>query len=32
MINWWIISAKQEETRTKRLNKLIEASAKGLRL
>jgi uncharacterized protein YdeI (YjbR/CyaY-like superfamily) len=32
MINWWIVSAKQEETRTKRLNKLIEASAKERRL
>ncbi len=32
MINWWIVSAKQEETRTKRLNKLIDASTKGLRL
>ena len=32
MINWWIVSAKQEETRTKRLDRLIEASAKGLRL
>jgi len=32
MINWWIISAKQEETRTKRLDRLIDASAKGLRL
>jgi uncharacterized protein YdeI (YjbR/CyaY-like superfamily) len=32
MINWWIISARQEETRTKRLDRLIDASAKGLRL
>jgi uncharacterized protein YdeI (YjbR/CyaY-like superfamily) len=32
IINWWIISAKQEETRTKRLDRLIEASAKGQRL
>src|SRR6267378_2740830 len=32
MINWWIVSAKQEETRLKRLNKLIEVSAKGRRL
>jgi uncharacterized protein YdeI (YjbR/CyaY-like superfamily) len=31
-INWWIISAKQEETSLKRLAKLIEASAKGRRL
>ena len=32
MINWWIVSAKQEETRLKRLDRLIEASAKGQRL
>jgi uncharacterized protein YdeI (YjbR/CyaY-like superfamily) len=32
MINWWIISAKQEETRTKRLDRLIDASAKRQRL
>ena len=32
MINWWIISARQEETRTKRLDRLIDVSAKGLRL
>jgi len=32
MINWWITSAKQEETRLKRLDKLIEASANGQRL
>ena len=32
MMNWFIVSAKLEETRAKRLNKLIEASAKGLRL
>jgi uncharacterized protein YdeI (YjbR/CyaY-like superfamily) len=32
MINWWIVSAKQEETRTKRIDRLIDASAKGLRL
>src|SRR5438105_6961781 len=32
MINWWIVSAKQEETRLKRLDKLIEASANGQRL
>ncbi len=31
-ITWWVISAKQEATRRKRLDKLIEASAKGLRL
>ncbi|HWN10716.1 MAG TPA: YdeI/OmpD-associated family protein [Pyrinomonadaceae bacterium] len=32
VINWWIVSAKQEETRLKRLNKLIEESAAGRRL
>jgi len=32
MINWWIISAKQEETRLKRLEKLIELSANGQRV
>lgn len=32
MMNWFIVSAKQEETRLKRLGKLIEASAKGQRL
>ena len=32
MINWWIISAKQEETRLKRLDKLIEASVQGRRM
>ena len=26
MMNWWIVSAKQEETRLKRLTKLIETS------
>jgi len=31
-INWWIVSAKQEETRIKRLDRLIETSAKGRRL
>ena len=31
-MNWFIVSAKQEETRLKRLNKLIEASAEGRRL
>jgi uncharacterized protein YdeI (YjbR/CyaY-like superfamily) len=30
--NWWIVSAKQGETRLKRLAKLIEASAHGKRL
>ena len=28
-LTWWIVSAKQEETRLKRLEKLIEISAKG---
>src|SRR5437870_2484790 len=32
MINWWIVSAKKEETRLQRLSKLIEASARGQRL
>ncbi|HEV2714607.1 MAG TPA: YdeI/OmpD-associated family protein, partial [Terriglobales bacterium] len=32
MMNWFIVSAKQEETRLKRLAKLIEASAKGKRV
>jgi uncharacterized protein YdeI (YjbR/CyaY-like superfamily) len=31
-INWWIVSAKQEETRLRRLNKLIEESAADRRL
>jgi uncharacterized protein YdeI (YjbR/CyaY-like superfamily) len=31
-IGWWIVSAKQEETRLKRLQKLIEESANGKRL
>ena len=32
MMNWFVVSAKQEETRLKRLDKLIEASAQGRRL
>ena len=32
MIGWWIISAKKEETRMARLEKLISESAKGKRL
>jgi uncharacterized protein YdeI (YjbR/CyaY-like superfamily) len=32
MIGWWIVSAKKEETRMARLEKLITASAKGKRL
>jgi uncharacterized protein YdeI (YjbR/CyaY-like superfamily) len=31
-IGWWIISAKKDETRTKRLQKLIVASREGKRL
>jgi uncharacterized protein YdeI (YjbR/CyaY-like superfamily) len=31
-LNWWVVSAKQEETRLKRLAKLIEASALGRRM
>jgi len=31
-ISWWIVSAKQEATRQKRLQKLIEESAGGKRL
>ena len=31
-IGWWIVSAKQEATRLKRLQKLIEESAKRKRL
>lgn len=32
VVGWWVISAKKEETRLKRLEKLIEASARGKRL
>ena len=32
LTSWWIVSAKQEETRLKRLAKLIEASAQQRRL
>jgi len=32
LVNWYIVSAKQEETRLKRLARLIESSAKGKRL
>jgi uncharacterized protein YdeI (YjbR/CyaY-like superfamily) len=28
-VNWWVVSAKKEETRLKRLEKLIECSAGG---
>jgi len=31
-IGWWIVSAKQEETRLKRLEKLIKESERGKRL
>jgi uncharacterized protein YdeI (YjbR/CyaY-like superfamily) len=31
-IVWWVVSAKQEETRRKRLDKLIAESARGRRL
>ena len=32
MMNWFVVSAKQEETRLKRLEKLIELSANGQRV
>ncbi len=32
MMMWWIVCAKQEETRLKRLQKLIAASAEGRRV
>jgi uncharacterized protein YdeI (YjbR/CyaY-like superfamily) len=31
-VGWWVVSAKQEETRMKRLEKLIAASAAGKRI
>jgi uncharacterized protein YdeI (YjbR/CyaY-like superfamily) len=31
-IGWWVVSAKQELTRLKRLEKLISESARGKRL
>src|ERR1022692_5060144 len=31
-LSWWIVSAKKEETRLKRLEKLIEESAHGRRM
>jgi len=31
-VGWWVVSAKQEETRLKRLQKLIDLSASGKRL
>jgi len=32
MMNWWIVSAKREETRRQRLNRLIEESREGKRI
>jgi uncharacterized protein YdeI (YjbR/CyaY-like superfamily) len=32
VMGWWVVSAKKEETRLKRLGKLIEDSAQGRRL
>jgi len=32
LATWWVVSAKQEETRLKRLKKLIEVSAEGRRV
>lgn len=32
MVVWWIVSAKKEETRLKRLTKLVTESARGKRL
>ncbi len=31
-VNWWVISAKKEETRQRRLSSLISCSAKGERI
>jgi uncharacterized protein YdeI (YjbR/CyaY-like superfamily) len=31
-MNWWVTSAKQEATRLKRIEKLIEESAQGRRM
>jgi uncharacterized protein YdeI (YjbR/CyaY-like superfamily) len=31
-VGWWIVSAKQEATRLKRLQKLVEESVSGKRL
>jgi uncharacterized protein YdeI (YjbR/CyaY-like superfamily) len=31
-LNWWVLSAKREETRLKRLERLIEESARGRRV
>ena len=32
VMNWWIVSAKKEETRVKRLGQLIEVSKQGKRM
>jgi uncharacterized protein YdeI (YjbR/CyaY-like superfamily) len=32
VMNWWVVSAKQEATRLKRIEKLIEESAHGRRM
>jgi uncharacterized protein YdeI (YjbR/CyaY-like superfamily) len=32
ILNWWVVSAKQEETRLKRLAKLVEESEAGRRM
>jgi uncharacterized protein YdeI (YjbR/CyaY-like superfamily) len=32
LASWWIVSAKKEETRLKRLEKLVEVSAQGRRI
>ena len=32
VMNWWVVSAKQEATRLKRIEKLIEESAQGRRM
>jgi hypothetical protein len=32
IVRWWVISAKKEETRARRLATLIEYSAKGERI
>ena len=32
VMGWWVVSAKKEETRTARVQKLIEACAKGRRI
>ena len=32
VMNWWVVSAKKEETRVKRLEQLIEVSKQGKRM